>query len=65
MTTPTEEELVGALTITELCKRWKTSRQAIWGAIKAGKLRPFKIGKRTLRFAAAEVERFEREQVVA
>lgn len=65
MTTPTPEDTVGALTITELCKRWKTSRRAINDAIKAGKLKAFVLGKRTRRVSAAEVERYEREGALA
>ncbi len=46
-------------TLTELCRRWKCDRHGILGAIHAGKLRAFRLGKRTYRVSAAEVVRYE------
>jgi excisionase family DNA binding protein len=46
-------------TVTELCKRWKCDRHSILDAIREGRLRAFKIGKRAYRIALPEVLRYE------
>lgn len=48
-----------SLTVTELMKRWGTGRNIVIAAIKAGKLKAFKLGVRKLRVMLADVEGFE------
>lgn len=48
-----------ALTLTDLCARWKCTRKVILARIHDGKLRAFRVGDRAYRVAMAEVLRFE------
>ncbi len=47
-------------TLSALMRRWKASRNTILKMIHEGRLAAFRIGLRTYRIAAAEVERHER-----
>jgi excisionase family DNA binding protein len=47
-------------TLSELTRRWKTSRNTILAMIHGGRLAAFRLGLRTYRVAADEVERHER-----
>ena len=51
-----------AYDVRGLAERWQCSTDAIYALIAAGSLRTFKIGKRGLRVAAKEVERWERDR---
>lgn len=50
-----------ALTITDLMRRWQASRHTILDLIHTGRLKAFKLGRRTYRVALEEVLRYERE----
>ena len=53
-------EAPAVLTVTELCTRWKCTRNTVLDAIKDGRLRAFNLGVRAYRVSLLEVERFER-----
>lgn len=46
-------------TISELADRWRVSRHTITAAIRAGRLRAFKVGARVYRIRRDEVFRYE------
>jgi excisionase family DNA binding protein len=46
-------------TIDELAARWGCQRNTVAAAIKAGRLRAFKVNARRYRISAAEVARYE------
>lgn len=50
------------VTITELAKRWRTSRHTITAAIRAGRLQAFKVGERVYRIRESEALRYEQQQ---
>lgn len=50
---------LNVLTVNDLMVRWGVDRKRIYEAIDAGRLRAFRVGKRTWRVTLAEVERFE------
>jgi excisionase family DNA binding protein len=47
------------LTISDLVRRWRCDRHTVLHAIHSGKLRAFKLGKRTYRVKMEEVIRYE------
>lgn len=47
------------LTVNDLMVRWKSTRKSILEAIKEGRLRAFRVGKRVFRVAMTEVLRYE------
>ena len=51
-----------AYTVEGLAHVWECSSRTIYEMIEGGELRAFTIGKRGLRIAITEVERWEREQ---
>ncbi len=46
-------------TLSDLCKRWKCDRHSILDAIHDGRLKAFRLGKRSYRVALPEVLRYE------
>jgi excisionase family DNA binding protein len=56
-----ESKEARAYTVETLAEHLQCSRRAVYNLLKAGKIRPFKIGKRGLRIAPEEVERWQRE----
>lgn len=52
-------------TVMELVARWRCDRRTVMEAIKADRLRAFRISKREYRIALAEVERYERTREAA
>jgi excisionase family DNA binding protein len=46
-------------TLTELVRRWKTSRNTILAMIHEGRIAAFRLGRRTYRVRSDEVERYE------
>lgn len=54
-----------SFTIDELASRWSCGRKSVVEAIRDGRLRAFRLGKRTYRVAAAEVSRFEQTMAAA
>lgn len=49
------------LTPAELRARWKVSGMFLWRLRQRGKLTPYKIGTRGIRFAVADITRIEAE----
>jgi excisionase family DNA binding protein len=49
-------------TVTDLVKRWRTSRQTVTAAIRSGRLRAFKVNEKTYRITAEELARYEAAQ---
>ncbi len=47
------------LTVTQLAERWQVSEATIYRLMASGELAKTKIGTKVVRFARAEVERFE------
>lgn len=61
---PANDETSGEFfTISELAKRWRTSRHTITAAIRAGRLQAFKVGERVYRIRESEALRYERESL--
>src|SRR5262245_7790273 len=51
--------------VESLAQHLRCSKRTIYNLIKAGEIRPFKIGKRGLRIAPEEVERWQRESTAS
>jgi len=63
MTSNGNSEHEAMFTISELAERWRVTRHTITAAIRAGRLRAFKVGERVYRIREAEVLRYEQQNL--
>jgi len=63
MTSNGNSEHEAMFTISELAERWRVTRHTITAAIRAGRLRAFKVGERVYRIREAEVIRYEQQNL--
>jgi excisionase family DNA binding protein len=54
-------EINQALKVSGLMKRWQCSRKSVLDAIKAGRLKAFKVGHAHWRISLDEVARYEND----
>jgi excisionase family DNA binding protein len=49
------------LSIPEVAERWSCEHKLVYAEVAAGRLKAIRIGKKLLRVAVSELERYERE----
>lgn len=62
---PANDQAGSVFTVPELAKRWRVTGHTVTAAIKAGRLKAFKVGERVYRIREVDAVAFEQQQNLA